>query len=1151
MDQILEAVKKLSIDDLKIKLTDFGVNVGPILPTTKLIFQKKLAKKLYEQQHATDGSQSESDIKELHTEGSTKIGEHPCNIEPAEVAQPREELSVAEVFVYYGVCPPLGVNLEETEDQTFVFTDKKLALQTVKKFSGARFKCFKTKEDAEKFSNLAPDDIASPWKPTTKNGNGAIATLGTGVSVESSPFKGPKPQELTNLRKAIEIGDAATVELLVWENPRFLISSGDTPVILQEGPRYNALHIAARSNQAGICQLLLDTLEDPSFIDKLYGHTNETDSTRSNRINFIVDLYINTPDKAGCEVPLHFACKHGFAEVVAVLISHPKTDKSVRNKYNETPKEIICSRVQNATADLKAEIKELMEGQYFVPLLRSEDNSSQPFIGTPWSPESSRCGVNVPPMSWSPRDPLMAVKACAGPMTPSKADLFHKRWNTPPSNSPEYVKRKFYSTKREDSEKGLERIGRELAHDMGIPWVEYWDFLQTYTDMTSDDGLDLLEEYLQKQSLALCIEEALGKLDLLSNSFHSFKYNQMDMSVNQSKDGIGSINGSWLMSPLTDIEESVHEHEVVDIDKYLHGNIMDQVKCRASNGTVPNTEAMKKSVRMDESFTTPKKNIYEYGRMNQSMEWSMDSSDWSQESFTGILTPMSCLSALFSKLSLLDRSRRQSRLSGSPGCLSISCMGAGYPGHVKSTLRERSKMEASGVHCNGSAVHDTGDKTQDGDRTYIREAKFRPDNNNCDDLKNSNTKEQKENTDGYQSTELFVVDDNLNTVGSRTDEPLDSPTVMDNTDTVQNHITEDRNWREKTQTSSTSSCEEEPQTVENCQMDENVQTKFQNKPDNQVDDLVNQFNDKVVLNTSIDSNKDSTSVKSDKELQTPRKRLTFSEDTAEDKMESSVEIEETCNPCHLDITLQLDKDRVPSFEFQSMFEMLTERKVLENQKPGPKKRVIYSRDIVLDLGGKNLEDVSSVVLNVAIVPPNSTVAEMTIFSNIPFFVIRGSQFKPGNSFPSQLPAMVDVVFNFVKDSVTSALAVANKSRGKIYFISGYQPSKTDLDVYRAVQGKEVGKDSYPLVHRWRALVSSRMANPNCCWPSPARSRYQGNLSASFPQVSSPHKAPESPVVFYRSPVPRSTPTRQKMSATWSMPNIKAQLFPRSPLAERK
>lgn len=47
------------------------------------------------------------------------------------------------------------------------------------------------------------------------------------------------------------------------------------------------------------------------------------------------------------------------------------------------------------------------------------------------------------------------------------------------------------------------------------------------------------------------------------------------------------------------------------------------------------------------------------------------------------------------------------------------------------------------------------------------------------------------------------------------------------------------------------------------------------------------------------------------------------------------------------------------------------------------------------------------------------------------------------------------------------------------FYNRYQPSKTDLDVYRAVQGKEVGKENYPLVHRWRALVSSRMANPNC------------------------------------------------------------------------
>lgn len=123
MDQILEAVKKLSIDDLKIKLTDFGVNVGPILPTTKLIFQKKLAKKLYEQQQplcdAAEGTQSETNVKELQTEGSTKTSENACKIEPAEVSRTREELSVAEVTVYYGVCPPLnvGINSDETEGE--------------------------------------------------------------------------------------------------------------------------------------------------------------------------------------------------------------------------------------------------------------------------------------------------------------------------------------------------------------------------------------------------------------------------------------------------------------------------------------------------------------------------------------------------------------------------------------------------------------------------------------------------------------------------------------------------------------------------------------------------------------------------------------------------------------------------------------------------------------------------------------------------------------------------------------------------------------------------------------------------------------------------------------------------------------------------
>lgn len=40
---------------------------------------------------------------------------------------------------------------------------------------------------------------------------------------------------------------------------------------------------------------------------------------------------------------------------------------------------------------------------------------------------------------------------------------------------------------------------RELAHDQGVPWTEYWSFLGCYTDMKTDSGLDKLEQYLAKR----------------------------------------------------------------------------------------------------------------------------------------------------------------------------------------------------------------------------------------------------------------------------------------------------------------------------------------------------------------------------------------------------------------------------------------------------------------------------------------------------------------------------------------------------------------------------------------------------------------------------------------------------------------------------
>lgn len=69
----------------------------------------------------------------------------------------------------------------------------------------------------------------------------------------------------------------------------------DVCLFFQEGCRYNVMHVAAKENQAGICQLLLDTLENPEFMRLMYPDDNDT--MLKNRIQYIVDLYLNTPDK--------------------------------------------------------------------------------------------------------------------------------------------------------------------------------------------------------------------------------------------------------------------------------------------------------------------------------------------------------------------------------------------------------------------------------------------------------------------------------------------------------------------------------------------------------------------------------------------------------------------------------------------------------------------------------------------------------------------------------------------------------------------------------------------------------------------------------------------------------------------------------------
>ncbi|XP_054723089.1 ankyrin repeat and LEM domain-containing protein 2-like [Uloborus diversus] len=394
---------------------------------------------------------------------------------------------------FYGVSLP-SISASESSEP-LVFEDKIAALKAIKTHKGARFKEFSSKEDALEFAKQYADLI--PESPASVHNKQVVKASPESQSV----FRQPTSQQTVQVRKAIEKGDFEKFTSAVWSNPLYLINGADSPTIMQEGTRYNALHVASKSNRPKMCEEILKTVEDPKFLKLLY--PEDTEITRTNRIHHITDLYLNSVDKALLETPLHIAAKFGFLEVVKILLAHPFCDKTKINKYGSLAKELICTRCSSDCTELKEKLEKAFEGEYYIPVLRNETNVVQPIIGKPCTSESVK-QARSPRFSKSDvHDPEYSIKAYAGPMTPSSAKNFYRLWKHPTSpaspifSSPELCQNDVRFT---DLEKGLERVGRKLAAELNVDWEEYWPALDAWVDLTSERGLCMLESYVKKFS---------------------------------------------------------------------------------------------------------------------------------------------------------------------------------------------------------------------------------------------------------------------------------------------------------------------------------------------------------------------------------------------------------------------------------------------------------------------------------------------------------------------------------------------------------------------------------------------------------------------------------------------------------------------------
>ncbi|CAH8569194.1 unnamed protein product [Heterobilharzia americana] len=420
-----------------------------------------------------------------------------------------------------------------------VFVDPKKAYLKLRGIKGARLKLFSNHVDANKYASTPVDEdkFISQYPPSPK------------PDVESSPYPSVSQQTLIRFRSLVNSGNIDDVKRMIDENPMVLVTSSDTPTILQIRFRYNALHVIAANGNVGLLRLLLDYFDCEKFWQRLY--PNATKEASYWRQQYVLDLYLNSPELGNYETPLHFASKYGHVDCVSILARHPLTKINLVNVTGQTPADVAASRLINQKGmslsctdsyhNLADRIRQALNESYIVladiknlkstiiqtkilPPLDTRKfqallshfalNSCKTFTNTttvkPYCcihnfSEHSNYHSRKYIENYTYTDDFLTYFECegqlhrlrgfSGPMSLDKAVQFRKKWLQ--YNMPNSVHCKPFACLRlTDAERGYERQGRYLSHVFKTKWYEYWEFLDDYIDLSSEDGLSALENYL-------------------------------------------------------------------------------------------------------------------------------------------------------------------------------------------------------------------------------------------------------------------------------------------------------------------------------------------------------------------------------------------------------------------------------------------------------------------------------------------------------------------------------------------------------------------------------------------------------------------------------------------------------------------------------
>ncbi len=460
-----------------------------------------------------------------------------------------ESTGVSKAF--FGVRYPRGQIIEADEPQLGKVVDSKSdALALVKAVKGSRFKRCDNEQEAKKFVEEEEEgEDASRENNGQTNGIAGAAEAASKAAPpsEGCSFPSLTPQQMKLLKDAISVRDEAKICKMVEENPRYLVTTSDTPAIMHSGTRSNAMHVAAASQSLKMVALMLSKIQDPGLLERMY--PNEAAESRARRLEHLLDLYLNMPNKGMNNTPLHIASSYGAVDIVRLLVGFSSCNTLALNKHGHTPAEVACTKMGDYDADVKEQIGKALEGQVYIPVFRDCNLYEPGYLGDTLQPGNDivpRCLGNLNPLLHSPvpgwrsprhspsktppatrrrlsgvtppksplllRSPaaggspttsspltaatqnnLLSVRAFLGPLSPNDANQVRNEWQR---STPR-------SLKLTDPEKGLERQGRKVAREHNSSLFEYWEFLDSYCDLSSTDGLRMLDNHLHDTATSI------------------------------------------------------------------------------------------------------------------------------------------------------------------------------------------------------------------------------------------------------------------------------------------------------------------------------------------------------------------------------------------------------------------------------------------------------------------------------------------------------------------------------------------------------------------------------------------------------------------------------------------------------------------------